>query len=628
MRTHILLLSILPIIAACISGCSSFKSSEAPEQINVTPASAVVQAGQKIQFSSTQTGGTLSNLTWYVDNVAGGNSTVGTITSTGLYTAPNNSSTTSVQVSVDDPGHKALSGAAEVSIFQPSKFAPGTISPSNNPLVASYTITAPKGATVSVEFGATTNYGLTTWTQSAPDTGGDVTILVAGMRADTSYHMRADVQLVSGNTAFSSDQVFKTGSIPAGTLPDLAVQQTTGADLGAGVEELSLFELGNPKLLTAVMSDVSGNVIWYYPIQPGQPFPMKLLPNGHILMIVGGINPTNGISISGKVDEIDLAGNVIHELTLADIQAGLTSIGFPVSNSGDAIPNHDILELPNGHWMIILSTEKFIDGQGDNGLVRGNTLVEWDLAKGPVWTWSTFDHIPLSYAPYGTADWTHANAVVYSPEDGDLLFSLRNLNWIVKIDYKNGAGGGDILWRLGPHGDFTLTGGTVPIDWNYAQHGLRLLGPATSGIFPITFFNNGNNRIVDTAGDVCGTNGATACYSDIPIFLVNEYTKTVELQQDLNLAPNYSTCCGSVDFLSNGDLEYDVAQNVLTPHVSIIHEVIPGSYTQVWQMSVTGQLAYRGIRIPSLYPGVEWTQAQIQTAGASLSTQPPRSAVK
>ena len=38
-----------------------------------------------------------------------------------------------------------------------------------------------------------------------------------------------------------------------------------------------------------------------------------------------------------------------------------------------------------------------------------------------------------------------------------------------------------------------------------------------------------------------------------------------------------------------------------------IFEVTQTSPPQtVWQMQITGQYAYRGMRIPSLYPGVQW----------------------
>ena len=46
-----------------------------------------------------------------------------------------------------------------------------------------------------------------------------------------------------------------------------------------------------------------------------------------------------------------------------------------------------------------------------------------------------------------------------------------------------------------------------------------------------------------------------------------------------------------------------------TAAASLIMEVTQSSNPQVvWQMVVTGENAYRGSRIPSLYPGVTWQQ--------------------
>jgi len=60
--------------------------------------------------------------------------------------------------------------------------------------------------------------------------------------------------------------------------------------------------------------------------------------------------------------------------------------------------------------------------------------------------------------------------------------------------------------------------------------------------------------------------------------------------------------------------------------ISRIQEVTMDSNPQlVWQMDVTGdygQLVYRGFRLPSLYPGVEWTQSAIATANANAQARP------
>ena len=58
--------------------------------VAISPTSATVQAGQSKQFAGTVTGTTNTSINWQVAGITGGNSTVGLISSTGLYTAPGN----------------------------------------------------------------------------------------------------------------------------------------------------------------------------------------------------------------------------------------------------------------------------------------------------------------------------------------------------------------------------------------------------------------------------------------------------------------------------------------------------------------------------------------------------------
>ena len=65
---------------------------------------------------------------------------------------------------------------------QPGEYA-FSVTPTNHPQVAKFTIAAPPESTVTVQFGTDTSYGLNTSPVPAPPGGGDVSILVAGMRA-------------------------------------------------------------------------------------------------------------------------------------------------------------------------------------------------------------------------------------------------------------------------------------------------------------------------------------------------------------------------------------------------------------------------------------------------------------
>ena len=59
-------------------------------QVSVAPSSVTVQAGNTQQFLAAITGTSNSSVTWSVNDIRGGNLAVGTITTSGLYTAPTN----------------------------------------------------------------------------------------------------------------------------------------------------------------------------------------------------------------------------------------------------------------------------------------------------------------------------------------------------------------------------------------------------------------------------------------------------------------------------------------------------------------------------------------------------------
>ncbi len=560
-----------------------------------------------MQFTATGSGGgSTGSSVWKVNGVSGGSAATGTIDATGVYTAPATVPTSNVTVTMLNSTAGTTTSPAIVSFFSDKNFS-GTVAASNNPLVAAYTVAIPFGSTMQVQFGTTTGYGLTTWAQPASATAGSTTVLVAGMRQSTTYHMQATIKTASGRQIVDADHTFTTGSILASTLPTLTVPQAATASASGGVEMLNIFNQANSTgLIQAVVTDLAGNVIWYYPLGPQEvPFPIKPLPSGNILMVVSGTKTED-------VREIDLAGNIQYQLTRDQISAGLKASGSTLV-AGNL--HHDILKLPNGHYIILFNYQPLL-ADGSQSPVIGDGLIDWDPVKGaPVWTWSAFDHLSTSHAPYGPDDWTHANAVIYSPDDGNLIMSMRNQNWVLKINYQDGAGDGSVVWRLGPGGDFTLPAGQDPIEWNYGQHYPTFVSSNSSGIFQLMLFNNGNNRLVDSTNDICGTTGQIACYSSVPTYELNESAKTAAVAAEHKIPPHYSICCGDALILGNGNLEYDVAFDVTTPNQSFIQEVTTDPSAQlVWQMNLVGQLLYRGFRVPSLYPGIEWTQSAVATA--------------
>jgi arylsulfate sulfotransferase len=491
---------------------------------------------------------------------------------------------------------------------------PSSVTKTNNPLVAQYKIQPASPARVSIEFGPTTGYGFTTSELQTPADGGPVSIYVAGMRANSTYHMRAMVKFATGGTAFDSDQTFSTGSFPKQILPGASVTTAPGAHAQNGVEVVDATLSPTPGYLEAYATDLSGNLIWGYdyPDRDANSIiqPIKLLPNGNFGMVISYASQfvftASKRSAVNTLREVDLAGNTVRELTLNQLNQRLKDSGYTFTLLDY---HHDFAYLPNGHWIVIANLVKpFTDLPGYPGTTQviGDALIDLDPDWKPVWVWNEFDHLDVNHHHMEFPDWTHTNAVVYSPDDGNLLVSMRHQNWIVKVDYRNGDGDGHVLWRLGQDGDFELLNGTDPTDWFYAQHGPAFTSKSTAGKFSLAVMDNGDDRAFPS-GETCGSPGEPPClYTTVPVFDIDEQAMTASLKAHQVLpATEYSFFGGNTTSLANGDLEYDICAE--PNYTGIIREVTIQPQPQtVWQMTVTDSNVYRASRMPSLYPDVAW----------------------
>jgi len=584
-------------------GCAS--KTTAPISISLTTQSAYVGSDTVTQFTATVTGDT-SGVTWSVNGIVGGNATVGMIDSLGNYSSPNLTQNGTTTITATSKKDTTKSASASVTII-----APGTVTATANVQVAQYTITAPAGLNVLVQFGPDTNYGLNTWTISPPMGSGAVSILVAGMRANTTYHMRAAFQ-ASNQTVFTdADHTFTTGSYTVTNLPSITTSTTLGMTPQGGVELLDTIATTTGQTSQVLVTDLDGNVLWTY--SPGSSVPsgefadpIKLLPNGNFLINFDASGADGTLSV---LQEVDLAGNITWQMSTAQLNAALAAATCGGCNIPIYGTHHDFAILPNGHIIVIASeqvSETGLVGEPSPITVTGDVLIDLDQNHNPVWAWSTFEHLDLNRHPMSFPDWTHSNAIVYSPSDHDLILSIRHQAWIIKIDYNDGQGTGNILWKLGYQGNFTLENGTDPVDWFNAQHDANVISGNSSGVFQMTMFDNGNQRVLDSNDTICGPN-TTPCESRIPILQLDENARTATIQWVDKLAPLFSNFGGNSRLLLNGNMEFDECAATTSPPSAAIYEVTKTTPPQtVWQMQIAGRYAYRAFRIPSLYPGVQW----------------------
>jgi arylsulfate sulfotransferase len=614
-RQSLLIGAVLSITCVAI-GCSSSgnKSSNLPPPpppavtISVSPATAAIATGGVTTLQVTLTNDTA--VTWTVNDVANGDASVGTISTQnlqGTYTAPAGQTGLVATVTATSVADTSKSASATIYVVPP-----GTVTATGNSLVASYSITPPSDAQLFVQFGVDTTYGRATSQQLTPQGGGAVSTFVAGMHASTLYHMQGIVQFSDGTQFMDADQTFTTGVLPAGFTSQVSATTTPGMTPQPGIEMLDLIGTGGSPIAT----DLDGSIIWYYSFTPTPATliqPIRMLPNGHMLLvlspnscdIITGPQPTP--NTTNEVREIDLAGNTIKSLNMTDLNTRLATAGFTINA---LIVHHDVIELPNGHWIFLVNvTRDFTDLPGFPGTttVLGDVIVDVDANLNPVWIWNTFDHLDVNRHPLSFPDWTHSNALLYT-DDGNLLLSIRHQNWIIKIDYKNGQGAGDILWHLGDGGEFTLAGGTDPTDWSYAQHGPAFFSRSSSHVFDLGVMDNGDDRNFPNEEN-CMVAGFTLCpFTTVPIYHIDEEAMTATIVFH-DIPGQYSNFGGDVASLENGNVEIDLCEDTTATvqPSALVSEVTRDANPQVvWKMNVTGQNGYRIFRMPSLYPGVQW----------------------
>jgi hypothetical protein len=179
------------------------------------------------------------------------------------------------------------------------------------------------------------------------------------------------------------------------------------------------------------------------------------------------------------------------------------------------------------------------------------------------------------------------NAVSPSPEDGNLILSIRHQDWVIKIDYRNGAGDGHVIWRLGQGGDFTVNS-TDANPWFSHQHDAHLIDDHT-----LILFDNGNTRQV--SDPTANSRGQ--------VWTLDEATMTATLLLNVDLG-NYSFRLGSAQRLSNGDYSFmSGSQGPVPNDIAQTIEVTPdGTPSYVLEFASP---EYRAFRMRTLYEGAD-----------------------
>jgi hypothetical protein len=192
--------------------------------VTVAPATANVQEGSQQQFTATVSNTSDTNVTWQVNSITGGNAAVGTISSSGLYTAPD-----------------VIPNPASVTI---TAFITDTPSISGNAIA---TITA-------VTFNNSSLKGNYVFSFSGVDTSGNAFYAIGAITADGNGNITGGEEdlndVTSGYfTATSTTGTYSIGSDGRGTL---SINNSIGS---------FQFAIAMKALNNAVLNEVDNNVV-------------------------------------------------------------------------------------------------------------------------------------------------------------------------------------------------------------------------------------------------------------------------------------------------------------------------------------------------------------------------------
>jgi arylsulfate sulfotransferase len=470
------------------------------------------------------------------------------------------------------------------------------VNPSANPMVFIYSAPpCPAGERIRVQFQASSGPVQYTPYQACV-AGASRNFYLAGMQQGTGYQIQHAVD--SGRTAVAGPVINFSVPVTSTILP--AFTALTSGVAPSGLLLQSLF--GSAALAT----DLNGNPVWQGPADVT--YITRPVTGGTFL----------GIGEDGTKDpsqqflrEFDLAGIVVAETNGARISQQLVSLGVHPINGF----HHEMRKLPSGGYLALADSERILTNvQGSGNVdVIGDTILVLDQNLQVAWAWDAFSYLntsrmaslgetctypagetcpPFYLAPVAN-DWLHGNALQLTA-DGNILYSSRHQDWVIKIDYANGSGKGDILWRMGLEGDFQIQS-SDPHPWFSHQHDPNF---ETHNPGVLLVFDDGNLR--EAANPQAHSRGQ--------VFQVDETNKTVQpiLNADLGV---YSGALGSAQQLADGNYHFDAgfllgtgANGAPTYNAQSL-EVDPSGHIDFAVQFAT--LEYRTFRMPDLYTAPE-----------------------
>lgn len=424
------------------------------------------------------------------------------------------------------------------------------VNPTSHPLVFLFSApSCPAGARMRIEFqsnpGSTQE---TPWKSCAPPLS--MNFYLAGLRAQSMYRAHA---------VTDSDDILSNGpsvEFVTGPLPKLPWKETILQPVPDPSDRGVLLGISGG---SQIATDFNGNVVWYG--LANLTWATRFEEGGYLW----GVLEDPGQDISQQsIRKLDLVGMTVLETNAAQVNEQLKAMGRrPITGF-----HHEVRTLPGGRILALAGVEQILtDVQGPGPVdVMGDMILVFDSDLNVLWTWDAFDRLdqtrlatggevckqpfnacPPFYLADKVNDWTHGNSVQLTA-DGNLLFSIRHQDWLVKINYANGSGDGSILWKLGKDGDFTFLSDD-PYPWFSHQHDGNF---SISDPSRLLVFDNGNLRFA---------NASVPVHSRGQVLQLDERNRTASLNVNADLGV-LSLALGTAQELSDGRYHFDAGSVV------------------------------------------------------------------
>jgi arylsulfate sulfotransferase len=499
-----------------------------------------------------------------------------------------------------------------------------------NPLVALFSAqTCIPGNFIRVRFNHTGSTVSQTTNSIPCSSTNSANFYIAGMYPNSQYQMHHETMTATGTILHvGSTFTFNTGSLPTNLLFPTNTVPTPPVPPGSTTAPILLhgyLPVAGPPYVVQSATDLAGNVLWYYPHPVGQMTRTEV--GGKMFVLIS--HQTN--LYNNVLQEIDLAGNITLQTNVHRINEQLAAMTDPFTGKPRRPVNqfdHEIRRLSNGYIAVKASEEMLVTNAAQCGTTNGNpntcdVLGAQVLILGPSlqikWAWDAFDFLdisrpanlgeichqtdsgcPVIFLASQANDWLHMNAIQLT-EDGSLLLSIRNQDWIVKVNYAGGFGDGSVLWRMGYQGDFTINNPPTPpagsacttpaqlqeYAWFSHQHDANF---QYGGQSVLTLFDNGNLRITE-----CDKGGSSRGY----VLNVDESTFTVTPLLVQGLA-GYAVGFGTAEVIP-GTSNYHFDNGWVNPGpISKSLEITPLGSTD-FEMDSQDVTTYRSYRMQDLY---------------------------